>query len=108
VEIHTVSGTVFSEMGRASSEGDGEVSALVGGEASELEPGAPGDEVLPCWADEPWEDEEVWESLETLRRPKVDADRRRMSFRNFMAAGCERESVLESAMERREGGETGG
>ena len=84
-----MSGNAFSEMGRASSDGEGEVSALDGGDVSALDPGASDDEMPPfCTTEEPLDEEEMWESLETLRRRKVDADRRRMSFKNFMTTDC--------------------
>ena len=75
-------------MGRASSEGEGEVSVLDGGDASELEPGPLEDEAPPfCSTDEPLDEDEKWE-LETLRWRNVDADRRRMSFKTFMTIDC--------------------
>jgi hypothetical protein len=58
-EIQTASVSGFSEMGRASSEGEGEVSALDGGDTSGLEPGASEDEAPPfCATDEPLDEDD--------------------------------------------------
>jgi hypothetical protein len=107
--IQTASGNgVSTGMGRASSEGTGEVSTLDAGDATGLdEPGASGDEALR-FAEEPLDEDENSESLEILRRRKVDMDLRRISFKNFMIVGCkdgfaERERVILVMGYRRQG-----
>lgn len=85
--IQTAPGNRHSSgMARANSDGEGDVPVLDDGEPAGLdELGISGDDVPPfCTSVDPLDEEEKRESLETLRRRKVDADRRRISFKNFM------------------------
>jgi hypothetical protein len=94
--LQTASGNGDSSgIARANSDGEGDVPVLDDGDAAGLdELGMSGDEVPPfCTSDDPLDEDEKGESLETLRRRKVDADRRRISFKNFMTIGC-REPVI--------------
>jgi hypothetical protein len=86
--IRTESGKgASSGIARANSDGEGDVSVLEGGDAAGLEElGMSGDDVPPfCTSDDPFDEDEIWESLETFNRRNVDADRRRKSFKNLMA-----------------------